>query len=42
MDAYSLDLRKKIVEAKERGTPTAEVAKTFSVEAPPPSNATPL
>lgn len=33
MDAYSLDLRKKIVEAKERGTPTAEVAKTFSVGA---------
>ena len=27
MDAYSLDLRKKIVEAKERGMPTAEVAK---------------
>src|SRR3712207_7621665 len=31
MDAYSLDLRKKIVEAKERGMPTAEVAKTFGV-----------
>ena len=31
MDAYSLDLRKKIVEAKERGTPTAEVAKAFGV-----------
>ncbi len=31
MDAYSLDLRKRIVEAKERGTPTAEVAKTFVV-----------
>lgn len=31
MDAYSLDLRKKIVEAKERGTPTAEVARTFGV-----------
>jgi transposase-like protein len=31
MNAYSLDLRKKIVEAKERGTPTAEVAKTFGV-----------
>ena len=29
MDAYSLDLRKKIVEAKERGMPTIEVAKTF-------------
>ena len=33
MDAYSLDLRKKIVEAKERGTSTAEVAKTFGVGA---------
>ena len=31
MDPYSLDLRKKIVEAKERGMPTAEVAKTFGV-----------
>jgi transposase len=31
MDAYSLDLRKKIVEAKERGMPTFEVAKTFGV-----------
>jgi transposase len=31
MNAYSLDLRKKIVEAKERGTPTAEVAQTFGV-----------
>ncbi len=31
MDAYSLDLRKKIVEAKERGMPTTEVAKTFGV-----------
>jgi transposase len=31
MDAYSLDLRKKIVKAKERGTPTVEVAKTFGV-----------
>lgn len=31
MNAYSLDLRKKIVEAKERGTPTTEVAKTFGV-----------
>jgi transposase len=31
MDAYSLDLRKKIVEAKERGIPTSEVAKTFGV-----------
>ena len=31
MNAYSLDLRKKIVEAKERGTPTAEVAKTCGV-----------
>jgi transposase len=33
MNAYSLDLRKKIVEAKERGTSTAEVAKTFGVGA---------
>jgi transposase len=33
MNAYSVDLRKKIVEAKERGTPTAEVAKTFGVGA---------
>jgi transposase len=31
MNAYSLDLRKKIVEAKERGMPTTEVAKTFGV-----------
>jgi transposase len=31
VDAYSLDLRKKIVEAKERGMPTVEVAKTFGV-----------
>ena len=31
MDPFSLDLRKKIVEAKERGMPTAEVAKTFGV-----------
>ena len=31
MNAYSLDLRKKIVKAKERGTPTAEVARTFGV-----------
>jgi transposase len=31
MDAYSLDLRKKILEAKERGMPTSEVAKTFGV-----------
>ena len=31
MDAYSLDLRKKILEAKERGMPTLEVAKTFGV-----------
>jgi transposase len=33
MNAYSLDLRKKIVEAKERGMPTAEVAKAFGVGA---------
>lgn len=31
MNAYSLDLRKKIVNAKGRGMPTAEVAKTFGV-----------
>jgi transposase len=31
MDAYSLDLRKRIVEAKERGMPTTEVARTFGV-----------
>jgi transposase len=31
MDAYSLDLRKKIVEAKQRGLPTTEVAQTFGV-----------
>jgi transposase len=31
MNAYSLDLRKKIVKAKERGMPTVEVAKTFGV-----------
>ena len=31
MNAYSEDLRKKIVEAKERGMPTAEVARTFGV-----------
>src|SRR5215213_3655178 len=33
MDAYSLDLRKKIVEAKQRGMPTAEVVRTFGVGA---------
>ena len=31
MNAYSEDLRKKIVEAKERGMPTVEVARTFAV-----------
>ena len=31
MNAYSLDLRKKIVEAKERGMPTVEVASAFGV-----------
>jgi transposase len=31
MNAYSEDLRKKIVEAKERGMPTSEVACTFGV-----------
>ena len=33
MEAYSLDLRKRIVDAKERGMPTAEVARTFGVGA---------
>ena len=31
MNAYSEDLRTKIVEARERGMPTAEVARTFGV-----------
>jgi transposase len=31
MDAYSEDLRKKIVEAKERGMSTSEVAHAFGV-----------
>lgn len=31
MDAYSLDLRKRIVDAKEWDMPTAEVARTFGV-----------
>ena len=31
MDAYSEDLRKKIVEAKQRGMPTNEVARAFGV-----------
>jgi transposase len=31
MNAYSEDLRKKIVEAKERGMPTVEVSRTFGV-----------
>src|ERR671910_2684862 len=31
MYVYSEDLRKKIVEAKQRGTPTVEVARTFGV-----------
>jgi transposase len=31
MNAYSEDLREKIVEAKERGMPTVEVARTFGV-----------
>src|SRR5215203_3224558 len=31
MNAYSLDLRRKIVEARQRGTPTLEVARTFGV-----------
>ena len=33
MNAYSEDLRRKIVNAKERGMPTAEVARTFGVGA---------
>jgi transposase len=33
MNAYSLDLRKKIVDAKHRGMPTSEVARTFGVGA---------
>jgi transposase len=33
MNAYSLDLRKKIVDAKQRGMPTSEVARTFGVGA---------
>jgi hypothetical protein len=31
MNAYSLNLSKKIVEAEERGMPTAEVARTFGI-----------
>ena len=31
MNAYSEDLRRKIVEARQRGTPTAEVARAFGV-----------
>jgi transposase len=31
MNAYSLDMRKKILEARQRGTPTSEVAMTFGV-----------
>jgi hypothetical protein len=31
MNASSLDLRKKIVEARQRGMPTSEVAETFGV-----------
>ena len=31
MNAYSEDLRKKIVQAKERAMPTVEVARTFGV-----------
>ena len=33
MEAYSLDLRKKIVDAKQRGMSTSEVARTFGVGA---------
>ena len=32
MNAYSEDLRKKIVEATERGTPNTEVARAFGVD----------
>ena len=31
MNAYSEDLREKVVEAAERGTPKAEVARAFGV-----------
>ncbi|HZG61928.1 MAG TPA: helix-turn-helix domain-containing protein [Rubrobacteraceae bacterium] len=31
MNAYSPDLRKKVVEAKQRGTPTSEVVRSFGV-----------
>jgi transposase len=31
MNSYSEDLRKKLVEAKERGMPTVEVTRTFCV-----------
>ncbi len=31
MNAYSEDMRKKIVEAKQRGTLTVEVVRTFGV-----------
>ena len=31
MNAYSLDLRKKVVEAKQRGTPTSKVGRSFGV-----------
>jgi transposase len=31
MNSYSEDLRKKLVEAKERGMPTVEVTRTFGV-----------
>src|SRR3712207_6801245 len=31
MNAYSLDLRKKVVQAKQRGMSTAEVARAFGV-----------
>jgi transposase len=34
MNAYSEDLRKKIVEATERGTPKTEVARAFDVGVP--------
>jgi transposase len=36
MNAYSEDLRNKIVDAIERGMPKIEAAKTFSRSASPP------
>jgi transposase len=36
MNAYSEDLRKKIVEALRRGTTKSEAARSFGVRAAPP------